>query len=55
MLADPEDWTVDPWSGELRDGCVWGRGALDMKDQVACEVAAAIALARRAGGPSPAS
>jgi acetylornithine deacetylase/succinyl-diaminopimelate desuccinylase-like protein len=45
VLANPEDWTVDPWSGELRDGCVWGRGALDMKDQVACEVAAAIALA----------
>jgi acetylornithine deacetylase/succinyl-diaminopimelate desuccinylase-like protein len=45
VLANPEDWTVDPWSGELRDGCVWGRGALDMKDQVACEAAAAIALA----------
>ena len=45
VLATPEDWTVDPWSGELRDGCVWGRGALDMKDQVACEVAAALALA----------
>jgi acetylornithine deacetylase/succinyl-diaminopimelate desuccinylase-like protein len=45
VLASPEDWTVDPWSGELRDGCVWGRGALDMKDQVACEVAAALALA----------
>ena len=24
VLADPEDWQVDPWSGELRDGCVWG-------------------------------
>jgi acetylornithine deacetylase/succinyl-diaminopimelate desuccinylase-like protein len=45
VLANPEDWAVDPWSGELRDGCIWGRGALDMKDQVACEVAAAIALA----------
>jgi acetylornithine deacetylase/succinyl-diaminopimelate desuccinylase-like protein len=45
VLANPADWSVDPWSGELRDGCVWGRGALDMKDQVACEIAAAIALA----------
>src|SRR3954463_3290773 len=45
VLANPEDWTVDPWSGELRDGCIWGRGALDMKDQVACEIAAAMALA----------
>ena len=39
VLADPAEWTVDPWSGELRDGCVWGRGALDMKSQVAAEVA----------------
>ena len=45
VLADPQDWSVDPWSGELRDGCVWGRGALDMKSQVAAEVAAAAALA----------
>jgi acetylornithine deacetylase/succinyl-diaminopimelate desuccinylase-like protein len=45
VLADPNEWTVDPWSGELRDGCVWGRGALDMKSQVAAETAAALALA----------
>jgi acetylornithine deacetylase/succinyl-diaminopimelate desuccinylase-like protein len=45
VLADPDDWSVDPWSGELRDGCVWGRGALDMKSQVAAEVAAAVSLA----------
>jgi acetylornithine deacetylase/succinyl-diaminopimelate desuccinylase-like protein len=51
VLANPEDWSVDPWSGELRDGCVWGRGALDMKDQVACEVAAAIALAEEGWRP----
>jgi acetylornithine deacetylase/succinyl-diaminopimelate desuccinylase-like protein len=51
VLANPEDWTVDPWSGELRDGCVWGRGALDMKDQVACEVASAIALAEEGWRP----
>jgi acetylornithine deacetylase/succinyl-diaminopimelate desuccinylase-like protein len=51
VLANPEDWTVDPWSGELKDGCVWGRGALDMKDQVACEAAAAIALAEEGWRP----
>ncbi len=45
VLADPADWSLDPWSGEIRDGCVWGRGALDMKSQVAAEVAAAVALA----------
>ncbi|MDQ3822701.1 MAG: M20/M25/M40 family metallo-hydrolase, partial [Actinomycetota bacterium] len=35
VLADPAEWEVDPWSGELRDGEVWGRGALDMKGEVA--------------------
>jgi len=30
--ARAEDWQVDPFSGEIRDGCVWGRGAIDMKD-----------------------
>jgi acetylornithine deacetylase/succinyl-diaminopimelate desuccinylase-like protein len=44
VLADPAEWSVDPWSGELRDGFVWGRGALDMKSQVAAETAAALAL-----------
>ena len=44
VLATPSEWSVDPWSGELRDGCVWGRGALDMKSQVAAEAAAALTL-----------
>ncbi|MFZ1410012.1 MAG: M20/M25/M40 family metallo-hydrolase [Micropruina sp.] len=30
--AEPADWQVDPFAGEVRDGCVWGRGAVDMKD-----------------------
>ncbi len=30
--ANADDWQVDPFSGEIRDGCVWGRGAVDMKD-----------------------
>jgi len=51
VLADPSDWSVDPWSGELRDGCVWGRGALDMKSQVAAEVAAAVALSEEGWRP----
>jgi acetylornithine deacetylase/succinyl-diaminopimelate desuccinylase-like protein len=51
VLANPGDWTVDPWSGELKDGCVWGRGALDMKDQVATEIAAGIALAEEGWRP----
>jgi acetylornithine deacetylase/succinyl-diaminopimelate desuccinylase-like protein len=52
VLADPEAWSVDPWSGELKDGCVWGRGALDMKSQVAAEVAAATALAEEGWRPA---
>src|SRR3954449_8430620 len=44
VLADPQDWSHDPWSGDLADGFVWGRGALDMKSQVAAEVAAGIGL-----------
>lgn len=30
--ADASEWTVHPFSGEVRDGFVWGRGAVDMKD-----------------------
>lgn len=30
--ADAKDWKVDPFSGELREGYIWGRGAVDMKD-----------------------
>jgi acetylornithine deacetylase/succinyl-diaminopimelate desuccinylase-like protein len=44
VLADPSQWKLDPWAGELRDGSVWGRGAIDMKSQVAAEAASAIAL-----------
>jgi len=51
VLADPEEWRVDPWSAELRDGCLWGRGALDMKSQVAAEAAAALALVEEGWRP----
>ncbi|MDR7277307.1 M20/M25/M40 family metallo-hydrolase [Catenuloplanes atrovinosus] len=30
--ADPDEWSVHPFSGEIRDGFLWGRGAVDMKD-----------------------
>jgi acetylornithine deacetylase/succinyl-diaminopimelate desuccinylase-like protein len=51
VLADASDWTVDPWSGEIKEDCVWGRGALDMKSQVAAEIAAACALAEEGWRP----
>jgi acetylornithine deacetylase/succinyl-diaminopimelate desuccinylase-like protein len=44
VLATPEEWEHDPWSGDVADGFVWGRGALDMKSQTAAEVAAAVNL-----------
>ena len=46
VLADPDEWKLDPWSGELRDDQVWGRGALDMKGQVAASAVAIASLAR---------
>lgn len=52
VLANPDEWTHGPWSGDVADGFVWGRGALDMKSQVAAEVAAAIALARSGWRPA---
>ncbi|TMK24556.1 MAG: M20/M25/M40 family metallo-hydrolase [Actinobacteria bacterium] len=52
VLADAGEWSHDPWSGDLADGFLWGRGALDMKSQVAAEVAAAASLARSGWRPS---
>jgi acetylornithine deacetylase/succinyl-diaminopimelate desuccinylase-like protein len=37
--ANAADWTHDPFSGEIADGCVWGRGAVDMKDMDAMTLA----------------
>jgi acetylornithine deacetylase/succinyl-diaminopimelate desuccinylase-like protein len=52
VLANPDEWTHDPWSGDIADGFLWGRGALDMKSQVAAEIAAAISLARSGWRPA---
>jgi acetylornithine deacetylase/succinyl-diaminopimelate desuccinylase-like protein len=52
VLADASEWQVDPWSGELRDDHVWGRGALDMKGQVAASAVAIASLAREGFEPS---
>ena len=42
----PEDWSADPWGAEIRDGFLYGRGAIDMKNQTAAEAVAAARLAR---------
>src|SRR5438552_13534925 len=52
VLADAAEWQLDPWSGELRDGEIWGRGALDMKGQVAANAVAIASLAREGFEPS---
>jgi acetylornithine deacetylase/succinyl-diaminopimelate desuccinylase-like protein len=52
VLADPAEWTVDPWCGHVKDGCVWGRGALDMKGQVAASALAIASLAREGFQPA---
>ena len=49
--ANPDEWTFSPWSGDVVDGFVQGRGGQDMKDQVATEVAAAAHLARSGWRP----
>jgi acetylornithine deacetylase/succinyl-diaminopimelate desuccinylase-like protein len=52
VLAAAQDWQHDPWSGEIVDGFLWGRGALDMKSQVAAEAVAAVSLAHEGWRPA---
>jgi acetylornithine deacetylase/succinyl-diaminopimelate desuccinylase-like protein len=51
VVADPDEWSRDPWSGDLADDHVWGRGALDMKNQVAASAVAIASLAREGFKP----
>src|SRR5205823_3702606 len=46
VLADAQDWSADPWGAEIRDGYLYGRGAVDMKSQTAAEAVALARLAR---------
>lgn len=46
VLASPEYWKVDPFSGVVRDGYVWGRGALDMKGEAITQLMALLTLKR---------
>lgn len=49
--ADPAEWTVHPFSGEIRDGVVWGRGAVDMKNMDAMVLALVRSWARTGTRP----
>ena len=49
--AEAADWQVDPFAGEIKDGMVWGRGAVDMKDFDAMLLS--VVRARAAAGAAP--
>lgn len=46
--AEPQAWEVDPFSGIIKDGCIWGRGAVDMKQMVVMELMMMLTAKRRA-------
>jgi acetylornithine deacetylase/succinyl-diaminopimelate desuccinylase-like protein len=52
VVADASEWEHDPWCGDVVDGEVWGRGALDMKSQVAASAVAIASLAREGFVPA---
>ncbi|TMR96971.1 M20/M25/M40 family metallo-hydrolase [Nonomuraea basaltis] len=49
--ANAADWSVDPFAGEVRDGYIWGRGAVDMKDMDAMMLAVLRQLKREGRRP----
>ncbi len=50
--ADPRKWKVHPFSGEIKDGFIWGRGALDCKGLVAAEAMVMVLLKREGFRPN---
>ncbi|EWT01777.1 hypothetical protein N865_07915 [Intrasporangium oryzae NRRL B-24470] len=50
--ASADDWQVDPFAAEERDGCIWGRGAVDMKDMDAMILANIREFARSGTKPA---
>ncbi|NEM90062.1 M20/M25/M40 family metallo-hydrolase [Galbitalea soli] len=49
--ADAENWSVDPFGGEIKDGMLWGRGAVDMKDMDAMMIGALSDVLANGGQP----
>jgi len=46
VTATPSQWSVDPFSGVVKDGYIWGRGAIDMKGEAVAHLMAMIAIKR---------
>jgi acetylornithine deacetylase/succinyl-diaminopimelate desuccinylase-like protein len=46
VTSDPAHWTVPPFSGEIKDGYLWGRGAQDMKDEGLAQLVVMVMLKR---------
>ena len=47
VAVEPDKWSRDPFGGELHNGYIWGRGALDMKNMVAAELMVFLLLKRQ--------
>ena len=50
--VDPANWSVDPFAGEIRDGMLWGRGAVDMKNMDAMILTAIAEILRSGDKPN---
>ncbi len=46
VTSDAAHWKVPPFSGEIRDGYIWGRGAQDMKDEGLAQLVVMVMLKR---------
>ncbi len=53
--GDESAWSVPPFAAEVRDGILYGRGAVDMKSEIACFIAAVARLNEKRGTPLPGS
>jgi acetylornithine deacetylase/succinyl-diaminopimelate desuccinylase-like protein len=49
--VEAERWTHPPFAAELADGCIWGRGSIDMKSKCAMDLGLMLALSRASVAP----
>jgi acetylornithine deacetylase/succinyl-diaminopimelate desuccinylase-like protein len=51
VQAEADQWSVDPFGGVVKDGYIWGRGAMDMKDMVASSLSTLLRWKEKGTGP----